>query len=201
MDLTSPLMIGAVQTSPLELIAVAFGLLYVWYMRKESTLAYPFGIINVLIYVYICYSTRLYAYAAINFFYFLMSVYGWYNWTKGTVGEKLTTSWCTKRELAVNGFAIPLFFFILWALLSRFTDSTVPVWDALTTSIYIIGMWLLALKKIENWLLWIAGDTISIGLFAHEKLWFSSFQFLVFTVMAVLGFLEWKRKLELKNHV
>jgi nicotinamide mononucleotide transporter len=94
-----------------------------------------------------------------------------------------------------------LFFFLLLALLSHLTDSHIPAWDAFTTSIYIIGMWLLARKKIENWLLWIAGDIISVGLFAFEKLYFSSFQFLVFTIMAVLGYLEWKRKLNTKIYV
>lgn len=202
MDLTSPIMVGALQTSLLELIAVAFGLLYVWYMKKESILAYPFGIINVLIYVYICFTSMLYAYAAINLFYFVMSLYGWYNWTRGGGGEeKLKITRCNKGELLGNGLGLVFFFFLLWLLLSRYTDSHIPFWDALTTSIYIIGMWLLAKKKVENWLLWITGDFISIGLFASENLWFSSFQFLVFTVIAVFGYLEWNTKLKAGNYV
>ncbi len=202
MDLTSPLLIGAVQTSLLEIIAVTFGLIYIWLMMKEKVLAYPFGIVNVLIYIYICYSSRLYAYAAINFFYFIMSIYGWHKWTrKGEGGESVTIAFCTARELILNGLALSGLIFVLWALLSRFTDSTIPVWDAVTSSIYIIGMWLLALKKIENWLLWIAGDFISVGLFAYEKLWFSSLQFFVFTIIATFGYLAWKRKLKSGIHV
>jgi len=188
--------LGPVQTTPVELIAVFFGLLSVWSMKKESILAFPFGIINVLIYVYICFATKLYAYAGINFFYFVMSVYGWYNWLRtGDNEEKIKITECSKQERIWNGLAILVFFVMLWTLLRKYTDSIVPVWDAITTAIYIVGMWLLARKKIENWILWIAGDFISIFLFAYEKLFFSSFQFLVFTVIAVLGYLEWKGKL------
>ncbi|MGA3014062.1 MAG: nicotinamide riboside transporter PnuC [Bacteroidales bacterium] len=188
--------VGPVQTTPVELVAVFFGLLSVWSMKKESILAFPFGIINVLIYVYICFTTKLYAYAGINFFYFVMSVYGWYNWLRtGDNKEKIKITECSKQERIWNGLAILVFFVVLWTLLRKYTDSIVPVWDAITTAIYIVGMWLLARKKIENWILWIAGDFISIFLFAYEKLFFSSFQFLVFTVIAVLGYLEWKGKL------
>ena len=187
---------GPVQTTPVELIAVFFGLLCVWSMKKESILAFPFGIINVLIYVYICFAAKLYAYAGINLFYFVMSVYGWYNWLRKGAGEEtLRITECSKPGKILNGSAILVFFVILFILLKKFTDSVVPVWDAITTAIYIIGMWLLARKKIENWILWIAGDFISIFLFAWEKLYFSSFQFLVFTIIAVLGYLEWKKKL------
>jgi nicotinamide mononucleotide transporter len=187
---------GPVQTTPVELIAVFFGLLCVWSMKKESILAFPFGIINVLIYVYICFTAKLYAYAGINIFYFGMSVYGWYNWLrKGDNEEKIRITECSKKEKVWNSIAILVFFIVLWILLKKLTDSVVPFWDAITTAIYIIGMWLLARKKIENWILWIAGDFISIFLFAYEKLYFSSFQFLVFTIIAVLGYLEWKTKL------
>jgi nicotinamide mononucleotide transporter len=189
--------LGPVQTTPVELFAVFFGLLSVWSMKKESILAFPFGIINVLIYTYICFSAKLYAYAGINLFYFVMSVYGWYNWTKnGDREEKLRITRCSDRERIGNFVAVIFFFVVLWAVLKKFTNSIVPVWDAVTTAIYIVGMWMLARKKIENWILWIAGDFISIFLFAWEKLWFSSFQFTVFTIIAILGYLEWKEKMK-----
>ena len=187
---------GPVKTTPIELIAVFFGLICVWAMKKESILAFPFGIINVLIYAWICFNAKLYAYAGINIFYFVMSAYGWYNWLRhGDNDEKLKISACSRLESILNTAAIIVFFILLRIVLVRFTDSIVPTWDAITTAIYIIGMWLLARKKIENWILWIIGDFISIFLFAYEKLYFSSFQFMVFTVIAVLGYKEWKGKL------
>jgi len=190
------------QTSVIELFAVACGLLSVWFMKKESILVYPFGIVNVVIYIYICFTAKLYAYAGINVFYAAMSIYGWYNWTRKSAGDgSLRITRLPLPHLVAYLAAILVFFVVLRILLVSVTDSEVPTWDALTTSIYIIGMWLLARKKIENWIAWITGDVISIGLFAYQGLLFSSFQFLVFTVIAVFGFLEWRRKLILKDPV
>jgi len=196
MDVDQILKLGFIQTTPIELFAVAFGLASVWFMKKERVLTFPLGIVNVIIYVYICYKARLYAYAGINVFYAIMSVYGWYNWTRKDKRDKrIRIRECTKTELVLNALVLLIFFVILRFVLSRYTDSVVPTWDALTTAIYIIGQWLLSRKKIENWILWITGDVISVGLFAYEHLYFSSLQFLVFTIIATLGFLEWRIKL------
>lgn len=196
MGIDFPVEFGIIKTTVVEIIAVAFGLASVWSMKKESILAFPFGIINVLIYVYICFNSKLYAYAGINLFYTGMSIYGWFNWSrKDQDSGNIRISRCSLKELAFDFFALVFFFIILRTLLISYTDSVVPTWDALTTAIYIIAMWMLARKKIENWIGWIMGDIISIGLFAYEKLYFSSFQFLVFTIIAVLGFFEWKKKL------
>jgi nicotinamide mononucleotide transporter len=196
MDFTEIIRIGSFTTTYLELIAVLFGLLSVWHMKKESILAFPLGIVNVLIYIYICFITRLYAVAAINFFFFLMSVYGWYYWTRKDFNNKhVIITQCSSTGNVVNVTAILIFFFILRYILTRYTDSIVPTWDALTTAIYIIAQWLMSRKKIENWLFWITGDVISVGLFASQGLYFSSLQYLVFTIIATLGFLEWRIKL------
>jgi len=187
-------------TTVIELFAVACGLLSVWFMKKESILVYPFGIVNVLIYVYICFSAKLYAYAGINVFYAGMSIYGWYNWVrKGPGDESLRITRLSGVHIALYLGLIAVFFVLLRILLVSVTDSVVPTWDAVTTAIYIVAMWLLARKKIENWLGWIAGDTISVGLFAFQGLLFSSFQFLVFTIIAIFGFLEWRKKLNLRS--
>jgi nicotinamide mononucleotide transporter len=197
-DLNYLIEIGPVRTTVVELIAVFFGLLSVWSMKKESILAFPFGIINVSIYVYICFSQKLYALAGINLFFAVMSIYGWINWSrKGKDETALRISRCSRNALIWNLLSVLLFFVILRILLVKLTDSTVPTWDALTTSLYIIGMWLLARKKIENWIAWITGDVISTFLFAYQGLYFSSLQFFVFTVIAISGFLEWRKKLTL----
>jgi nicotinamide mononucleotide transporter len=196
MDLTTLISIGPVQTSFLELLAVAFGLLCVWFMKKESVLAFPLGIVNVLIYVYIFFQARVYANAAINGFFFLMSVYGWYNWTRRDSNDKtLRISQCSKQELLLNALAIIVFFFIIRIVLVRYTTSQIPSWDAITTAVYIVAQWLLSRKKIENWILWISADAVMVGLCVWEGLYFSSFQYFVFTLIAILGFLEWRIKL------
>ena len=188
--------LGFIHTSVVELIAVIFGLASVWLVKKESVWGFPVGAVNVLIYVFICFSARLYAYAGINVFYFLMGMYGLYNWIRKTgTDDHIPITRCSPGERWIYAGLILIFFAVLYLMLRRFTDSTVPVWDSVTTSIYIIAMWLMARKRIEHWLLWIIGDLISIWLFAYEQLFFSSFQYMVFTVIAFLGWLEWKKKI------
>lgn len=183
------------QTTILEIIAVVFGLLSVWYSKKINILVYPTGIISVVIYVYICLGAKLYADMGINFVYFVLSIYGWYNWTRKDSHKKmLHISICTKKEHLIN-IALFLFFFIsLSFILTNFTDSNVPYWDSLTTSIFIVGMWLMAMKKVENWILWIIGDIISIPLYFYKGLVLTSLQFTVFLGIAILGYYAWKKK-------
>ncbi|MEI6748360.1 MAG: nicotinamide riboside transporter PnuC [Bacteroidales bacterium] len=184
-------------TTWIEIIAVTFGLSSVWFAKKENILVYPTGIVNVLIYVYICYFAGLYADMGINAFYFVMSVYGWYNWSrKVDTSHHVPISKATSLQLIISVGAFVIFFFLLWYVLERFTDSVVPVWDSFTTSVFIISMWLMALKKIENWLGWIIGDALVIPLFAYKGLVFTSFQYIVFLALAVSGYLEWRKKLK-----
>lgn len=182
-------------SSWLEAIAVATGLLSVWYAKKENILVYPVGIVNVLIYVYLCFSVKLYADMSINAFYFVMSVYGWIKWARKTPEKKVRPiATATRKEGTWSVIGLIFFFIALYFILKNFTDSNVPFWDALTTSIFIIGMWLMALKKIENWLFWIAGDLMCIPLFASKSLILSSFQFTVFLILAISGYMEWRKK-------
>ena len=182
------------QSTLLEGIAVFFGLASVWYARKEDILVYPTGIISVLIYVYICFFAKLYADMGINVFYFWMSVYGWYFWTRKDSARKVPpVKFSTTWEHIVSIVSAVIFFFILRYVLINFTDSNVPNWDALTTSIFIVGMWLMARKKVENWAWWIAGDIISVPLYFSKELVLTSFQFAVFLGLAIAGYIEWIR--------
>ena len=153
MDMNYLIEFGPFKTTIVEIIAVVFGLASVWSMKKESILAFPFGIINVLIYVYICFVSKLYAFASINLFFAGMSVYGWINWARKDQGDKnIRISRCSLKELILNSVALLAFFIILRIILVTYTDSVVPTWDSLTTAIYIIAMWMLARKRIENWI-------------------------------------------------
>jgi nicotinamide mononucleotide transporter len=183
-------------TSLPEFIAVIFGLLSVWFARKENIWVYPTGIINVLIYVYLCFHAGLYADMGINAFYFIMSVYGWYKWThRDQQDHQLPITALTKKQWILNLAATVLFFFLLRFILIRFTDSKVPDLDSFTTALFIIGMWLMATKKLENWIFWIVGDAMVIPLFAYKGLAFTGVQYLVFLVLAVMGYAEWKKRL------
>jgi nicotinamide mononucleotide transporter len=185
-----------VESTFIEAIAVIFGLLSVWYAKKENLLVYPTGIVSVLIYVYICFFAGLYADMGINFFYFLMSVFGWYKWTrKDKTDHHIPISRCSLLMHFSGIFATVFFFLILRYLLINHTDSTVPNVDAATTAVFIVGMWLMALKKIENWIYWIIGDIISIPLYFSKGLVLTSFQYTVFLILAILGYLEWRNKI------
>ncbi len=192
---------NVLETTMLETVAVVFGLLSVWYAKKANILVFPTGIISVLIYVYICFYAGLYADMGINGFYFLMSVYGWYKWTRKDASENMipiTKSNTAQHVAAASGAAV--FFFILTFVLINYTDSTVPNWDALTTAIFIIGMWLMALKKLENWVYWIIGNVISIPLYFHKGLVLTSFQYAVFLILAILGYIAWRTAIKKSNN-
>ena len=189
-------------TSLLEFIAVVFGLLSVWYARQEKILVYPTGIVSVLIYVYICFGIKLYADAGINLFYFAMSVYGWYNWTKKSKKPILQISASNKRDWLISVFMFIVSGVIILILLKLFKGDDVEYWstavpyiDTFTTAIFIVGMWLMAIKKVENWIYWIIGDVISIPLYAYKGLVFTSFQFFAFLILAIMGYLSWRKKL------
>jgi len=183
-------------TTLTETIAVIFGILSVWYARKENILVFPTGIISVIFYVYICVGAKLYADMGINAFYFVMSVYGWYNWThQNGTSEEREISRTSKKEKLLIIIALISFFLILYYVLSQHTDSTVPMIDSATTSIFLVGMWLMALKKVENWTFWIVGDLISIPLYAYKGLVLSSFQFTIFLILAIMGLIEWRKRL------
>jgi nicotinamide mononucleotide transporter len=184
------------QTTALEAIAVFFGLLSVWYSKQENILVYPTGIISVLIYIYLTFEYKLYADMGINGYYFVMSVYGWYNWTstKYATGQ-IPISTLSKRDWGYSALFLLVSFGLIYWLLFNFTDSDVPAWDASTTSFALLGMWLMARKKIENWLAWIITDLVSMPLYAYKGLPFTSFQFFIFTILATWGYFSWKRTL------
>jgi len=183
-------------SSLIESIAVLFGILSVWFARKENILVFPTGIVSVLLYIFICIDVKLYADMGINAFYFLMSVYGWYNWThKNGENEEREISRTTKKEKLIIVAALISFFIALFYILSQHTDSNVPIIDSITTSIFLVAMWLMARKKVENWTFWIIGDIISIPLYTYKGLVLTSFQFIIFLILAIMGLIEWRRRI------
>jgi nicotinamide mononucleotide transporter len=186
---------NVLQTTLLEIIAVIFGLLSVWYSMKVNILVYPTGIVSVIIYVYICFFAGLYADMGINFVYFIMSVYGWYNWTRPRTDKlRLPVTFSSKQHhlIAVGGTIVS--FVIIRAVLIAYTDSNVPNIDAFTTSVFIVGMWLMAVKKVENWIYWIIGDIVSVPLYFYKGLVFTSFQYFIFLILAIMGYIAWRKE-------
>lgn len=181
----------------LEILAVIFGVASVWFAKKESILVYPTGIISTAIYVYICYQFTLYGDLIINIYYTLMSIYGWYMWTKLIKGEHIEITKSSKNDfLKALGIFLSTAVFVVFVYLyfNRF-DRITDYFDTFTTGIFFAAMWMMANKKIEHWLLWIGGNIISIPLYFIKGLGFSGIQFTIFLMLAILGYIEWKKNL------
>ena len=185
---------GLQQMTLLELVAVVFGLASVIFSMKENILVFPTGIISTLIYVYITIKVGLYADMGINAYYFSMSIYGWWLWSKPTKkGDERPVTWLNKKGVFYSLLIFGGSYLILYYILSNYTDSTVAQWDSFTTSTAFVGMWLMAKKKVENWIAWIITDIVSVPLYFHKGLILTSFQFFVFTILAVMGLIAWRK--------
>ena len=181
----------------LEILAVIFGVSSVWYAKKESIWVYPTGIISTAIYVYICYQFTLYGDLIINIYYTLMSIYGWYMWTRLIKGDHIEITKSSRKDL-INALGIfistAVFVILVYLYFNRF-DRITDYFDTFTTGIFFAAMWMMANKKIEHWLLWIGGNIISIPLYFIKGLGFSGIQFTIFLILAILGYIEWKKNL------
>lgn len=183
---------GLAEMTWLEGIAVFFGITSVFYSIKKKILVFPTGMISTLIYVYICLKFKLYADMGINAYYFGMSIYGWYLWSRPQNGkDELKVTWLDKRGIIRSVFLLLGSYLVLYFVLANFTDSDVPYWDSFTTSSAFVGMWLMAKKKVENWIAWIITDIASVPLYLYKGLFLTSFQFLLFTVLAIIGLVSW----------
>lgn len=180
----------------LEITAVLFGLASVWYAKKDNILVFPTGLINTSIYVFLLLKWSLLGDMMINAYYFIMSIYGWYHWTRKKGDEvaypiaKMTNQ--DKKTALLIFVATLIFVVVIYLIFNKFTNWFSYV-DTLITGIFFVGMWLMAKRKIENWICWIIGDIISIPLYFAKGYTFTSIQYIIFTIIAVFGYLEWKK--------
>ncbi len=163
---------------------------------RQNILGYPAGLINVSIYVWLCFKSGLFANMGINVFYFLVSLFGWYQWSrKHGEEEKLKVTTLSPKQILLALSSILMLTAILWKILQELPESASPFFDAFTTAVFIVAMILQAFKKLESWILWIVGDVIAIPLFAINGLVFTGFQYLAFLFLAVSGYISWKKSL------
>ncbi len=182
----------------LEMIAVVFGFLSVWYAKRENILVFPTGIVTTGIFVYILWVFGLLGDMLINAYYFSMSIYGWYIWTRKVDATHFIPITRTSRKEKIWSLLLftgtVIFVVVVYLAFDKFNTWTAYV-DTITTAIFFVGMWLMAKKKLENWTYWIIGDIISVPLYLFKGLIFTSLQYFVFTIIAVLGYLAWKKNL------
>ena len=182
----------------IELIAVATGLLSVWFSKRINILVFPIGIISVLLYVFLFIKNGLFANAIINFLYFAISVFGWWNWKKQRTTdngqqttEVLRVTNLNKKESVIIGFSwtVALFLIIMFAP----KDISIRL-DYLTSILGLIAMCLTSIKKVENWIFYIAADIILIPLCIYKGLYLTSLQYIVYTILAIMGYLSWNKE-------
>ena len=182
----------------LEIVAVIFGFLSVWYSKQNKIWVFPTGMISTLIFVYLLFKWELLGDMMINGYYFIMSIYGWYIWTrkvdKTHVNQISTTTFKEKKISIVIFIATLLFVFIIYQKFDKWTNWVAYI-DTITTAIFFVAMWLMAKRKIENWIFWIVGDLISVPLYLYKGFTFTSFQYFGFTFIAIFGYLAWKKTL------
>jgi nicotinamide mononucleotide transporter len=186
----------------LEVIAVFFGLLSVWYAKNNNIYVYPTGIISTGIFIYLLFNWGLLGDLTINIYYFSMSIYGWYFWNikdSGKIVNKITSySKNEKVKVIIIMFLSIILVVGLYIFFDKW-DNPIAWIDTVTTSLFFAGMWLMAKRKLEHWIFWIIGDIISIPLYLYKGLMLTSFQYLIFTILAVKGYKEWRNILVKKN--
>ena len=182
-----------------EWVSTVLQVASVWYAKKNKVLVYPTGIIGVLLASYIYFfisNPPLYADAVLNIYYFVMSIYGWYNWVqKNNNDYAYPISWCDKKELNF-GVALFLFFWaVIYFLLIKITNSNTPILDSLVSSTAVTSMWWMAKRKMENWIAWILSNLVAIPLNFYKGFMLFTMMYILFLALAVSGYKEWKTKL------
>ncbi len=191
---------GIKQTGWIEYIAVFAGIISVWYSRKENILVYPTGLVNTIFYIYLSFKGGLLGEASVNFYYTVMSIYGWALWARKDKEHHtiLKITLASKKEwtqhLLFFGIFYIAIFFALTGLKQNFAPGAIPWADAFASATAYTGMWLMAKKKVESWYWWIATNIASIPLYFVKHYVFTSVYYIVLLVMAVFGLIEWIKR-------
>jgi nicotinamide mononucleotide transporter len=183
-------------SNKIELLGAILGIAYIFFSIRQNILTWPTGLLASALYVWVFFQAKLYADMGLQVYYVGISIYGWYFWLNGK--KEIKTHKLRVKQTPIKLWikllliSIVLYFGILYLLLN-FTDSDVPYMDSITTALSIVATWMLARKYLEHWLIWIVVDAFSAGLYVYKNLWATVILFLVYTVMAVMGYIEWRK--------
>ena len=182
----------------LEFFAFVFGIISVIYAKKENILVYPTGIICTVITIYLLYRAQYFGDMMMNVYYSIMSIYGWWNWSRIKDNRHIVLiSKTNKKQYLTASFFFLLTIGITFFVYTKFGgDLEIPNYiDIFTSGIFFTAMWLMANKKIESWIFWIVGDIITVPLYSYRGLGILSLQYLIFLILAIQGYYEWKKTL------
>jgi len=179
----------------LEITGAILSLIYLYLSINQKISLWILGFISSAFYIVIFLQTKLYADMSLQVYYLVISVYGWIHWTFGKEikGDELPVAKLSKKLILILTGATVLIYFLYFIILNYYTDSPVPKFDSLVGTLSVIATWLLAKKYIENWLVWIVADGLCIGLYIYKGLYPTSVLFGVYTLMSVVGYLQWKK--------
>lgn len=189
-------------SNKIELLGAILGILYIVFSIRQNILTWPTGLLTSLLYIVVFFKSGVYAAMGLQVYYVFISIYGWYFWLKGkntNNKSQLPVQLVNKRLWIKIGLISILIYSAILFILIKFSDSDVPYLDSLTTSLSIVATWMLAKKYIEHWIIWIFVDLVSTGLYIYKNLWPTVVLFIIFTIMAILGYIEWKKDLKIKT--
>ena len=180
-----------------ELLGTAFSIAYLYFSIKQNILLWPLGIISAIFYLVVFYQSKFYADMALNGYYLVISIYGWIIWRRARekMGMKMPITRLKLKLGLVLIIVTGILYFVIGKILYLYTDSPIPYWDAFTTSASIVATWMLAKKILEHWIIWVIVDLVSLGLYIYRGLYPTTFLFAVYTTMAVIGFIQWRKEL------
>lgn len=186
----------------LEILGTIVGLIYLWQEYHAGIYLWITSIIMPAIYLFVYYKAGLYADFGINIYYLIISVYGWMSWKYGfdifngrnnATPKKTSITYTPLRSAIMLATAFSAVLIIITLLLLNYTDSNVPFLDSFTTSLSIVGMYMLAKKYIEQWWIWFVTDVVSVGLYIYKELYFTSALYALYAIIAIYGYAKWKR--------
>lgn len=183
----------------LELFGTVSALVYLYFSIRQSIWLWPLGILASALYIVVYFTSKFYADMGLQVYYLIISVYGWWFWLKGKSNgnSKIKISKCPKNKI-IWLFILSIFLWLgLAYILLKYTDTDVPWGDALTTAFSITATYMLARKYIEQWVIWVFVDAISLALYIYKGLNITAFLFLIYTVMAVIGYFKWKKQIDI----
>lgn len=183
-----------------ELTAALLGMISVYLLTKQNSLSWPIGIVMVLMYIVIFYEARLYSDMLLQVFFALMQAYGWYAWSSFQQTKQKTKVAELSPQQLIGYCLLTLFLCLtLGIVMKRYTNADLPFLDAFTTALSMVAQWLMTKKKLENWLLWIIADVIYVLMYCYKSLYPTAVLYLIFLVLAVLGYKSWKQELYNSN--
>lgn len=179
----------------IEAIASFTGIIAIFFQIKAKPIYWPISIINVLLYIFVFYHARLYAEISLQVYYLVMSIYGWIFWLKKTNNKSIPITKTTMKMWIIIISVFPLIWLSMAFLLKKYSNTDVPFVDSFLTTLSFVATYLLVRKKIENWLIWIFVDFISISLYYYKQLYATIILFVILTILAIIGYKEWKKTL------